>query len=84
MKLKHFILFIFLLGFQNVFAQNNFSGKVLDAISHKPLASASITVGAKKVTTNIAGEFSMTVTGADRIVITYIGYEKLSKVLYNN
>ncbi len=81
MKLKHFILFIFLLGFQNVFAQNNFSGKVLDAISHKPLASASITVGSKKVTTNIAGEFSITVTGADRIVITYIGYETLSKVL---
>lgn len=81
MKLKHFILFIFLLGFQNVFAQNNFSGKVLDAISHKPLASASITVGSKKVTTNIAGEFSTTVTGADRIVITYIGYETLSKVL---
>ena len=81
MKLKHFILFLFLLGFQNVFAQNNFSGKVLDAISHKPLASASITVGAKKVTTNIAGEFSMTVTGADRIVITYIGYETLNKVL---
>ena len=81
MKLKHFILFLFLLGFQNVFAQNNFSGKVLDAISHKPLASASITVGAKKVTTNIAGEFSMTVTGADKIVITYIGYETLNKVL---
>ena len=81
MKLKHFILFLFLLGFQNAFAQNNFSGKVLDAISHKPLASASITVGAKKVTTNIAGEFSMTVTGADKIVITYIGYETLNKVL---
>lgn len=81
MKFKYFILFIFLLGFQNVFAQNNFFGKVLDAITQKPLASASITVDAKKVTTNIAGEFSIAMTGKDKIIITYIGYETLNKVL---
>lgn len=80
MKFKYFILFIFLLGFQNAFTQNNFSGKVLDAITQKPLASATIMVGAKKVNSNIAGEFSIAMTGKDKIVITYIGYETINKV----
>jgi iron complex outermembrane receptor protein len=75
MKLYSFILLIFLLGFQNAFAQNNFSGKVLDVITGKPLASATIIVGDKKITTNSLGEFLLSISNNDKITISYIGYE---------
>ena len=75
MKHYSFILLIFLLGFQNAFAQNNFSGKVLDVITGKPLASATIIVGDKKMTTNSLGEFILSISNNDKITISYIGYE---------
>ena len=75
MKHYSFILLIFLLGFQNAFAQNNFSGKVLDVITGKPLASATIIVGDKKMTTNSLGEFILSISNNDKITISYIGYK---------
>jgi iron complex outermembrane receptor protein len=75
MKLYSFILFLFLLGFQNAFAQNNFSGKVLDVITGKPLVSATVIVGDKKMTTNSSGEFLLSISNNDKITISYIGYE---------
>jgi len=79
MKFKHFILYLFLLVGQTAFAQNNFSGKVVDAITQKPLAIATISIGAKKINTNSNGEFTMSISGADKITITYIGYAPLTK-----
>jgi iron complex outermembrane receptor protein len=75
MKRYSFILLIFLVGFQNAFAQNNFSGKVLDVITGKPLASATVIVGDKKMTTNSSGEFILSISNNDKITISYIGYE---------
>jgi len=75
MKLNGFILFIFLLSFQAAIAQNVFSGKVLDVITGKPLASATVVVGDKKTTTNTTGDFTLAISNNDRINISYIGYE---------
>ena len=84
MKFKNFILFIFLLGFQNAFAQTNFSGKVLDAITQKPLASASISIGNKKINSNTTGDFNFTLVGSTKIVISYIGYETFIRTINAN
>jgi iron complex outermembrane receptor protein len=84
MKFKNFILLIFLLGFQNVFAQTNFSGKVLDGITQKPLASASISIGNKKINSNTTGDFNFTLVGSTKIVISYIGYETFIRTINAN
>ena len=84
MKFKNCILFIFLLGFQNAFAQTNFTGKVVDALTQKPLASASISSGSQKINSNTTGEFSLTLAGSTKIVISYIGYETLIKTINAN
>lgn len=75
MKLNSFILFIFLLSFQAAIAQNTFSGKVLDALTHKPLVSATIIIADKKTTTNTSGIFTLSISTGDKISISYIGYE---------
>ncbi len=84
MKFKHFILYLFLLVGQTAFAQNNFSGKVLDAITRKPLASATISIGTKKTNTNTNGDFTMSISGDDKIVISYIGYATFTQVINLN
>jgi iron complex outermembrane receptor protein len=84
MKFKNFILFIFLLGFQNAFAQTNFTGKVVDALTQKPLASASISIGNKKINSNTTGDFSFNLIGSTKIVISYIGYETFIRTINAN
>ena len=84
MKFKNCILFIFLIGFQNAFAQTNFTGKVVDALTQKPLASASISCGSQKINSNNMGDFSLTLSGSTKIVISYIGYETLIRTINEN
>ena len=84
MKFKNCILFIFLLGFQNAFAQTNFTGKVVDALTQKPLASASISIGNKKINSNTTGDFSFNLIGSTKIVISYIGYETFIRTINAN
>jgi iron complex outermembrane recepter protein len=79
MKLNSFILFIFLFFIHSAFAQNKFTGKVLDAFTHKPLASATVISGSEKTMTNNQGEFS--IMGATKITISFIGYESSTQIL---
>lgn len=79
MKLNSFILFLFLLSSQFAFAQNKYSGKVLDAITQKPLVRATVIAGSEKTTTNNEGQF--TITGTNKITISFIGYEPATQIL---
>ena len=82
MKFNAITIFLFLsslfLTTQN-FAQTKVTGKVLDAITQKPLISATISAGAQKTTTNTQGLFS--ITGATKITVSFIGYEPSTQII---
>ena len=55
--------------------QTNVKGKVLDAITKKPLVGASVSIDNKKTTTDIAGNFSYNCTAKENIKVSFVGYE---------
>ena len=84
MKFQIGILLILLLVSQNIFAQNTFSAKIVDAQTQKPLASASISYGTQKTNSNTAGDFTISLSGSTKLIISYIGYETLTKTVHAN
>ncbi|MEJ7588052.1 MAG: TonB-dependent receptor [Ferruginibacter sp.] len=70
---------IFLLGISMpfiAFSQKTITGKVFDATSNQPLASASIAAGNTGVTTANDGTFTFNVNaGIKSITVSYVGYE---------
>ena len=60
-------------------AQTKVSGKVLDAITQKPLTLATVSSGSQKTTTNNEGEF--TIAGTNKIIVSFVGYETFTKII---
>jgi len=75
MKNVLLILALGLLMTVNVMGQINVKGKVLDAITKKPLVGASISVENKKTTTDNNGSFTYICNTNDAIKVSYVGYE---------
>ena len=82
MKKLFFVAAVCCISINLTFAQNKISSVVLDAISKKPLAVASIMNGKIKAVTNNIGEFNIPCYGENmRITISYIGYESSSLMI---
>ena len=80
LNISSILLFLSLMGFNSQsFAQTKVSGRVLDAITQKPLISATVSAGAQKTTTNNDGLFS--ITGATKITVSFIGYEPFTQIV---
>ena len=66
------------------FAQNRIASTVVDGITKKPLAGASITNGTVKTVTNNNGEFNIPCSGDNiKITISYIGYQSYNTSIKN-
>ncbi len=83
--MKHKFLFsiLFFLATASTFAQNIFSGKVIDANNNKPLSQASVMIGKESTTTNSSGSFSVNCDNATSIVVSFVGYETKKQNLKN-
>lgn len=69
------LVYCVLIIVSNVIGQSLVKGKVLDAITKKPLAGASIWIDNKKNSTDNNGNFSYSCTSKELIKISYVGYE---------
>jgi outer membrane receptor for ferrienterochelin and colicins len=84
---KLFALFILLqITHSYLFAQNTkVTGKVIDAVSHQPLAGATVNVKSTKISvlTDEKGAFELKLPKGDKatIVISFVGYADFSKVV---
>ena len=78
--------FVFLIGalliLSNAMGQTLSKVKVLDAYSKKPLISATVIIGDKKMLTNQLGEFSYTCNPKEFVKISHVGYE--TKLVINS
>jgi iron complex outermembrane receptor protein len=78
--------FVFLIGalliLSNAMGQTLSKVKVLDAYSKKPLISATVIIGDKKMLTNQLGEFSYTCNPKEFVKISHVGYE--TKIVINS
>ena len=83
MRLQTCVL-LFLLVSQNIYSQNSFTGKIVDALTKKPLASASISNGKQKLNSNQLGEFTISLLESNKIIISYIGYETIIQTIAVN
>jgi iron complex outermembrane receptor protein len=59
----------------NAMGQTNVKGKVLDAITKKPLVGASVFIDNKKSTTDNNGSFNYVCNTKETIKISFVGYE---------
>ncbi len=71
-----FLLILFMVCVQNIFAQNPRSGKVLDDESKEPLVGATIQIkgSANGVVTDAEGNFSVTCEDNATLVVSYSGF----------
>lgn len=73
------IIMVFVLLSVQGFTQSKISGKVLDAVTQKPLILATVFSGAQKTTTNSEGQF--TIVGNNKITVSFVGYEPFTKII---
>jgi iron complex outermembrane receptor protein len=74
--MKYFVnLVCALLILSSAMGQTLSKVKVLDAFSKKPLISATVIIGDKKILTNQLGEFSYTCNPKEFVKISHVGYE---------
>jgi iron complex outermembrane receptor protein len=74
--MKYFInLICALFLLTNAIGQTNSKVKVVDIFSKKPIMSATVTIGDKKVLTNQLGEFNYICNPKEVIKVSHIGYE---------
>jgi len=74
--MKYFVnLVCALLILSSAIGQTLSKVKVLDAYSKKPLISATVIIGDKKILTNQLGEFSYTCNPKEFVKISHVGYE---------
>jgi iron complex outermembrane receptor protein len=60
------------------------SGKVFDAVSHTPLAGATISSGGKNLTaTDLEGKFTIDCSKTKRITVSFVGYETFHHSIKN-
>ena len=67
------IIFPFFSGAQNI----QVKGKIIDVITHKPIEGATVMIKKSKsgVSSNASGEFNITTTNNEKLVISIIGFE---------
>ena len=75
------ILLILLLGCFPAFAQETFSGRVVDASSREPLVGVAVTQGDRWALTDTLGRFSLRVREAGTITLSSMGYKTLKTQL---
>ncbi|TNJ46006.1 TonB-dependent receptor [Tamlana fucoidanivorans] len=85
MKQKQFILLWFLLGLLTVSAQNTVNGNVTDA-TNIPLPGVNVVIkgGAKGVTTDFDGNYSIEASASDVLEFSYVGFISQSVSVGNN
>ena len=66
------------------FAQKMLKGKVIDAVSGKPLHGASVTFsGSGGIATDQEGNFSIDCSKSQKVTITFVGYEPYTFIIKN-
>ncbi len=84
MKRKLLFTLLYIITIQSLFAQKTLKGKVVDAVSNKPLAGATITgVGNTATTTDKDGVFAVDCSKSASITISFVGYETQKKSIKN-
>jgi iron complex outermembrane receptor protein len=76
-KMKNVLLILalgLLITLQGI-GQSNVKGKVLDAITKKPLAGASVSINNKKISTDNYGNFTYLCNAKESIKVSFVGYE---------
>jgi iron complex outermembrane recepter protein len=83
--MKFRILFLIIISsiFSTAYSQQTISGTVYDANNNSPLAGATITYAGKGTTTNSEGTFSLPCGKANRITVSFIGYETYQHQIKN-
>jgi TonB-dependent starch-binding outer membrane protein SusC len=79
MKQKYILLFLLLVAFSNLFAQNKINGTITDLKNNEPLIGVTVKEQGsnRATTTDIDGRFEMTCAANAALEFSYIGYKTL-------
>jgi len=85
--IKLVLLFLMMLSCTLSYSQAIYTGKVIDVVTHEPIAHASVQTKNTNLgtTTNNSGEFSLSVTDSvHELIISYLGYVTASQRIKSN